>query len=255
MDLTSLKKWAGIEKEQPKQFTVEQEIEQKSVVLTEGMREIFKQAGIQINEAVDDSEDDSEDDSDDSDDDKPKKKKVVRHMFGGAEMARITKTIDGNQPKEKEHKEPKEKLVRNPDEPVKRGAIANPNSNRQMLAAFIKNHGDGPKMRTKAWEYNLTLEKPYTKAGFSTIFQSLKGTKASKEKVDEGYIIRHPSIPSYVLHENVEMNLLQWVNESHLEQPLMFFEDEMEARKIMTFLLDFKNQQSVLEKVILDQVV
>jgi hypothetical protein len=127
----------------------------------------------------------------------------------------------------------------------KRGKAPQEGSKSGQLRAWIKAH-PGAK-RSEAWAWAQTIDPPFTKAGFSTIYQACKG-----KMVKECYILRHPSVPSFVLHENKAMNMYQWISESDLNQEPVVVQTIAEADKISNYLKSIKNQLSTIERVSLE---
>lgn len=163
--------------------------------------------------------------------------------------------------KETEDKKEDKKESDTPAEKKKRGKAENPASKSGQLRAFIQKHfdsGQDPKaVRKAAWKWaSETCDPPFTAAGFSTIYQGIKAKNAKKaaesETKNECWIIRHPSIPSFILKENTVMNMYQWISDSDVYDDPMIFETEDEAKKVAAYLLQFKNQLSDIEHVDLD---
>ncbi|MCK9369701.1 hypothetical protein M0R04_07315 [Candidatus Dojkabacteria bacterium] len=124
----------------------------------------------------------------------------------------------------------------------RKGKAPQESSKSGQLRSWIKANGYNRKEAWKAAEgFGMT------KSGFSTIYQSIKN-----QVVKEGYLLRHPHIPSYVLHENRMMNLYQWISENSIDQEPVFVQTIEEAEKIATYLKDYKNQLCDIEKVQLE---
>lgn len=88
----------------------------------------------------------------------------------------------------------------------------------------------------------------------------LSGIKASVKKsmlkkgVKEGFILIHPQMPSFVLAENMAMNQYQWVSmkdEKSSLEPMMFV-TEADAKKVMLYVKEYKNQACILTPVKLE---
>lgn len=88
----------------------------------------------------------------------------------------------------------------------------------------------------------------------------LSGIKASikksmlKKGVKEGFILIHPQMPSFVLAENMQMNQYHWISmkdSSTALEPLMFV-SETEAKKVMVYVKEYKNQSCILTPVKLE---
>lgn len=142
-------------------------------------------------------------------------------------------------------------------EKKKRGKAPNPNSKSGQLRAFIERHmaaNEDPKtVRKAAWTWASTVcDPPFTPAGFSTIYQGIKSKNAKKSETNECWILRHPTIPSFILKENTAMNMYQWISDSDVMDEPLVFETKEEATKVAKYLISFKNQLSDIERVSLD---
>lgn len=66
------------------------------------------------------------------------------------------------------------------------------------------------------------------------------------KKLDEFWMIGHPSLSDFYLAENREMSTYQWVD-SYSPLDLMVFETEAAAKKTALYMGEWKNQQTVIE--------
>lgn len=127
-------------------------------------------------------------------------------------------------------------------EAKRRGKAPSENSGAGKLRSWIAaNPGKG---RKEAWAYaRETIGM--TPAGFSTNWQKAKG---GAKAATEAFVLLHPSVPSFLLAENREMNQYQWVDMGSALEPLVFF-TEAEAQRIAKYMAEWKNQQSTLVRV------
>ncbi len=126
-------------------------------------------------------------------------------------------------------------------EAKRRGKAPNASSKRQRLHAHIKaNPGEKRAVLLKWAAENLEMGTAYASQQIQAVKSQIK---------NEGYILRRPSMPKFVLHENSAMGMYQWVSESdeHLE-PLMLA-TESEAKKVADYLISFKNQLADIHRI------
>lgn len=190
-------------------------------------------------------------------------KKDAVNFFANRVLASKHKEEDKKKEEKKEPAPKKEPVEKKEGEPAaekkKRGKAENPTSKSGQLRTFIQNHfakGEAPEtVRKAAWKWaSETCDPPFTKAGFSTIYQGIKSKNAKKaaEGANECWIIRHPTVPSFILKENLAMNMYQWISDSDVYDEPLVFETEQEAKKVASYLLSFKNQLSDIACVNLD---
>lgn len=281
MDLSNIRKIAGL---------VEQEGEKKTkkIALTEDLQSLFKIAGMtSIMESYDDSDDDYDEDEDakkadeeakkrniklpevkakpkveikddseddESEDDKPKPKKHVATNWGAvAKQAPITKEKEAIEKEKTEKKEKVAKKERAPGEVGVKGKPKNPNSNRQRLIAWIEAHPECTKK--DAMKFNETFEKPYTPHGLNTIYGEHRlrihgRRRGNKAEISEYYVIAHPHMSSFILHENRELSRDQWISENEVSDFNEYiFETEEEAEEFATKLREYQSQSGVVKRV------
>ncbi len=156
-------------------------------------------------------------------------------------------------------KKPKPKPA-DPNAPKKRGKAPNAASKSGVLRQWIIDHPGVT--RAQAWAHAVEKfgEKSeentggITKAGFSTLYQNARSHHGlvKKREVKESWVIMHPSINNHILHENREMNQFQWVSFLSENQDPMIFDTLAEAEEVARYLMDFRNQQTVIEHVQLE---
>lgn len=130
-------------------------------------------------------------------------------------------------------------------EAKKRGRAPNESSKSGQLRAWIAANPDKP--RKEAWAHAQAMNPPFTAAGFNTIYQSIKSKM--KKSVTECFIMRHPTIPSFVLSENREFNRYDWISENDFEPMPVVLETREEADELARFLSDYKRTIVVIESV------
>lgn len=138
-----------------------------------------------------------------------------------------------------------EKKEEAPAEKKRRGRAPQEGSKSGQLRAWIA--ANPGKKRSEAWAHAQAMDPPFTKAGFSTIYQSIK----SKMRT-ECFILRHPTVNSFILSENKEMGQYQWISDSDVYLDPLVFATESEAVQLATYLADYKNQLADVERVELD---
>lgn len=70
----------------------------------------------------------------------------------------------------------------------------------------------------------------------------------NKMKVAECYILAHPTMPSFVLAENRELNQMQWIDPSSPLEPLVF-KTLSEAERVAKYMSEWKSQFADIIKV------
>lgn len=180
---------------------------------------------------------------------KAEERKEASRMGGLASYA--SQVLKNQEAKKSAEQQPVQKVVQKSVEkdndesagPKKRGKAVDPNSKTQKLKAWMDANPGAP--RKDAWAH-AEKELAFTKAGFSTIYQGLKG-----KRIKECYVLRHPTIPSFILSENGAMNQYQWISDSDIETPLnpMIFESKQAAAEVINYLQSFKNQTVELKWV------
>ena len=81
-------------------------------------------------------------------------------------------------------------------------------------------------------------------------FYAIKHALGSKTEVKEVYFLSHPSMPSFLLAENREINQMQWVDPTSPLVPMMF-ESKAEAEKIAKYMSEWKSQYANIDTVTL----
>ena len=286
MDLQNIKKIAGLLEESNASVVKPREN------LNEDFQSMLKIAGISdLYEAYDYSDDDDDEDvakaeaeakkrkialpkvediSDDDEEDKPKVKAGI--SSGASEEAKkkaeakkgqfwnVAKKAEPKKAEPKKEEAKKKAEAKKADEtsdekPVakRKGKAPSEVSNRQQLLNWLRKHPNAP--RKEAWAFNNTLEKPYTTAGFNTIHHTLKSIVKNEMAQDtkECYVIAHPHMNSFILHENREMRKDQWVSESDISELEPYvFATEAEATNFAERVREYQGQSCVVKHIVLE---
>jgi hypothetical protein len=133
------------------------------------------------------------------------------------------------------------------EEKKKLGKAPNANSKAQRGVAYLKDNPDTKRGQFLTWaKAELDMGAAYGSAFFAR-----HNPKRTMVVTKECYMLSHPSMPNFLLAENVEINQMQWVDPSSPMQPLIFA-TEAEAKKTSTYMSDWKNQYSNIEKITLE---
>jgi hypothetical protein len=157
--------------------------------------------------------------------------------------------------KETPIKEKPIKRDRVPGEEIKRGKPKQELSKSGLLRAYYTDH---PESTTKeAWAYMQTKGIDFTPAGWNTLNakarKEIVGLKRDKKKIEEAYVIAHPHMNSFILHENTELHRDQWVSESEISDlPPYMFETKAEARDFATRSCEYRNQSYVIKRIVFE---
>jgi flagellar biosynthesis GTPase FlhF len=149
--------------------------------------------------------------------------------------------------KPEEKKEPKtEEKKEAAAEAKRRGKAPNADSKRQKLHAYLKaNPGVKRSVAMKWAQENLEMGSAYAS-------QQIQAVKA--QIVKEAFMLYHPTVPNFVLHENKNIGIYQWISENDNgsdQEPLMFA-TLAEATKVANYLFDFNNQLTDVKRIDLD---
>lgn len=101
--------------------------------------------------------------------------------------------------------------------------------------------------RKGAWAYAQSIGM--TPASFSTAYQSIKG---KKQAATEAFVLLHPTVPNFLLAENREMGIHQWVDMNSPFEPLVFF-TEKEAKDLAKYMAEWKGQLAHIQRVSLTE--
>lgn len=123
-------------------------------------------------------------------------------------------------------------------------AAAKRGEGRGALRAWLSSH-EGT--ATRAQFMAKAKEVGVGSGNASAMWQSMK----SKQKVSEFYVIRHPSVSSFILAENAMFGRYQWLDENdhddHLE--IQLFETAEHAKKVLTHIENFKSMVGVVSTI------
>jgi outer membrane biosynthesis protein TonB len=231
-------------------------------------------AGLPLNEAWDRDDDDEDPDVKIANSDKGQQafeKKNKDHLDDNAAMlkkrtadqkaAAAKKKAEAPKPAEKKAEPAKaeEKPAEKKEEPKKeekkevaaaeakrRGKAPNPESFNQHAKAKAKSMTRSAFIAWAAADHN--KGKNYA----STLFAKYN-PKSSREvqAANEMWILTHPYLKGYTLAENRELNQMQWVD-SNSSFDTMCFVTEAEAKKVATYMEEWKSQQTLIEHIVFE---
>lgn len=148
--------------------------------------------------------------------------------------------------KKEEPKKEAPKAEEKKEEPAaeakRRGKAPNPESFNQHAKANAKNMTRGQFLTWAAEKHGKG------KAYASALFAKYNPKSSREVKTNECYMLAHPSIPSFLLAENQMMNQYQWIDAASPMDPLVF-ETEEEAKKVATYIYEWKNQTADIIKI------
>lgn len=237
------------------------------------LESVRRVAGLQLNEAWDREDDDEDPDVKIANSDKGqqafekknkkelsdnaamlKKRTADQKAASAAKKAEAKPEVKKEEPKkeekpaEKKAEEPKaeEKKEEKAAEAKRRGKAPNPESFNQHAKAKAKSMTRGAFIAWAASEHN--KGKNYASSLFAKY-----NPKSSREvqAANEMWILTHPYLKGYTLAENRELNQLQWVD-SNSPFDTMCFVSEAEAKKIATYMSEWKSQQTIVEHIVFE---
>lgn len=126
-------------------------------------------------------------------------------------------------------------------EAKRRGKAPNPESFNQHAKANAKGMTRGQFLTWAAEKHG--KGKAYASAMFAKY--NPKSGRAVATDAKECYMIAHPNMSSYMLHENRMMNQMQWVDIESDNEP-MIFESKAEAEKVIKYMAEWKSQDAKL---------
>lgn len=156
--------------------------------------------------------------------------------------------------KEPEKKAEEKKVVNKPEdkeatpEAKRRGKAPNENSKAQRAKSWIENNKSAKRGEFLRWaKENLDMGAAYASAFFAR-----HNPKGSRQQVtNECWVLTHPSMPSFLLAENRELNQMQWVDPSSPLEP-MIFASLKEAERTSKYMAEWKSQFSNIEAIVLE---
>lgn len=134
------------------------------------------------------------------------------------------------------------------EEKKRRGKAPSDSSKRQRLIAHMKANPSESRANLIAWaEKNLGMGDNYA----SQQIQAVRAA-AKKQLTSECFVLRHPSVPNFVLHENGAMKMYQWISVDDERRDPLVLATEAEAKQVAKYLLEYKNQLVDIEHIELD---
>ena len=125
-------------------------------------------------------------------------------------------------------------------EAKRRGRAPDDNSKRGQARNWIKEHPTATRGEFLTHAASFNMSKHYANAFFYTVKKGMK--------VEECYVLSHPSMPSFLLAENREINQMQWIDPNSPLEP-MIFESKAEAEKIARYMSEWKSQYANVETI------
>jgi len=169
-------------------------------------------------------------------------KKNPKAAAAGAQAEKAAKKVDADKDLSQIEKKAKAKA----DEPAKEAKQAKTEDKPAGKGTF----SSIAKPLLKAGKSTADIRAALAAAGISVnhIHSRLHGLKKG---LKEGFVLVHPSLPSFVLAENSMMNQYQWISEKEDTSSLhpMVFEDTASAQKVMKYLSEYKNQDAILTPI------
>lgn len=136
----------------------------------------------------------------------------------------------------------KESTEKEATEAKRRGKAPNPESFNQHAKANAK---DMTRAQFLKWAAE-THGKG--KAYASALFAKYNPKSGRTIKVDECFMLQHPTAKSFLLAENAAMNQYQWIDATSSLNPLIF-ETADEAKKMADWIYEWKNQTTQIIKI------
>jgi outer membrane biosynthesis protein TonB len=224
--------------------------------LTWDLGRLAKIAGVSLNEVWDRDDDDEDPDAKIASEDKRQKsfEKKNKGELKAADKAVPAKKVEKAEEKkpeptakaeEKKDDKPAEKKEepKAAEEAKKRGRAANPESFNQHAKANAKSMTRGAFIKWAAETHG--KGKNYASSLFAKY--NPKSSRELKE-AKTGWILVHPHMPTFTLAENYEMKQMQWVDSSSSFNTLVYT-TEAEAERVAKYMLEWKGQTSVIEKI------
>jgi len=210
------------------------------------------------------------DQSDDDEDEDDKPRKSTNFLMPNWEKAIIKKPTETTRGTKERTTTKAPKKQRAPGEAApKQGKPKNELSKSGVCRAYWRNNPEGSVKG--AWaemvkngytmkESNgIKEDKVFTKHGWNTLCNKAKkeieherATGESK-KIEEMYVIAHPHMNSFILHENRELNRNQWVSNSEISDlPPYMFESKQEATDYARHLRDYQSMSCTIKRIKFD---
>lgn len=137
-------------------------------------------------------------------------------------------------------KEKSEDAADTSNEAKRRGRAPSDTSKRGQARTWINGHPSAKRSEFLAHAESFGMTKHYANAFFYTVKKSMK--------VEECYVLSHPSMPSFMLAENREINQMQWIDPTSPLEP-MIFESRAEAEKVAKYMGEWKSQYANIDTI------
>lgn len=136
-------------------------------------------------------------------------------------------------------------------EAKRRGRAPNADSKAQRAVAHIRANPAMRRGEFLRWaQENLGMGANYASAFFAR--HNPKASRQQHSQTNEVWMISHPLVSSFLLHENLELHKMEWVDASSDNDPMMF-ESEAAAQQMITHMRDWKKQDVKLVKLDMSQ--
>lgn len=154
----------------------------------------------------------------------------------------------GKMPSKEEEKKETAAEEKKEEAAKRRGKAPNADSKRQRLHAHIKANPNESRKNLLAWaDKNLGMGGAYASQQIQAVRAAIK-----KQMTNECFILSHPAVPGFMLHENQAMGMYQWVSSDDDNREPLVLATEAEAKKVAKYLLEYKNQIVNIDKIDLD---
>ena len=126
------------------------------------------------------------------------------------------------------------------NEAKRRGRAPSDDSKRGQARSWLNSNPNASRKEFLAHAASFAMSPAYASA--------FRAAHKAKSKVAECYVLSHPSMPSFLLAENREINQMQWVDPTSPLEP-MIFESKAEAEKVAKYMSEWKSQYSNIDAI------
>ena len=126
------------------------------------------------------------------------------------------------------------------NEAKRRGRAPSDDSKRGQARSWLNSNPNSSRKEFLAHAASFGMSPAYASA--------FRAAHKAKSKVTECYVLSHPSMPSFLLAENREINQMQWVDHNSPLEP-MIFESKAEAEKVAKYMSEWKSQYSNIDSI------
>lgn len=133
------------------------------------------------------------------------------------------------------------------NEAKRRGRAPSDSAKAGQARSWLAAHPGAKRGEFMAHAAEWGMTRTYANKEFYAIKHKLARANADLKEV---YFLSHPSMPSFLLAENREINQMQWVDPTSPLVP-MIFESKAEAEKIVKYMSEWKSQYANIDTVTL----